>query len=91
MKSIFKIDFNTNTNIVLAVLESFRGHKTNFKYQMTNGSYKYWSFHRILTTVAVDVALVDRKVLITTDNTDPIIYCHFLSYFYAARDIYYTN
>ena len=34
MKSILKIDFNTNTKIVLAVLKRFRGHKTNFKYQI---------------------------------------------------------
>ena len=34
MKSIFKIDFNTDTKIVLTVLKRFRGHKTNFKYQI---------------------------------------------------------
>ena len=34
MKSIFKIDFNTDTKIVLAVLKRFRGHKTSFKYKI---------------------------------------------------------
>ena len=34
MKYIFKIDFNTDTKIVLAVLERFRSYKTNFKYQI---------------------------------------------------------
>ena len=28
MKSILKIDFNTNAKIILAVLKRFRGHKT---------------------------------------------------------------
>ena len=57
MKSIFKIDFNTDTKIVLAVLKRFRGHKTNFKYQIPE------SLHRVLTTyVVVVVAVVDRKV-----------------------------
>ena len=49
MKFIFKIDFNTNTKIVLAVLECFRGHKQA-------SSIKY------LTTVVVEVAVIDRKV-----------------------------
>ena len=31
MKSIFKIDFNTNTKIVLAVLKRFRSHKYHFR------------------------------------------------------------
>ena len=34
-RGIFKIDFNTDSKIVLAVLKRFRGHKTSFKY----GSY----------------------------------------------------
>ena len=34
MKSILKIDFNTDTNIVLVVLKRFRGLKTSFKYQI---------------------------------------------------------
>ena len=33
MKSIFKIDFNTDTKIILAVLKRFRGHKTSFRYK----------------------------------------------------------
>ena len=35
MKSIVKIDFNTDTKIVLAVLKRFRGHETNFKLSNT--------------------------------------------------------
>ena len=32
MKSILKIDFNTDTKIVLTVSKRFRGHKTIIKY-----------------------------------------------------------
>ena len=45
MKSIFKIDFNTDTKIVLTVLKRFGGHETNFKYQIrksiNRGSFIY--------------------------------------------------
>ena len=49
MKSILKIDFNTDTKIVLAVLERFGGHKTS--------SIKYGS--------QSTVALLKTKVYIT--------------------------
>ena len=51
MKSIFKIDFNTDTKIVLAVLKRFRDHKTSFKYIK----------HGIQSTVV----LLNTKVYIT--------------------------
>ena len=61
MKSIFKIDFNTDTKIVVAVLKPF-SRSSNIKYgSQSTVALLNTTVLTVLTTVAVEVAVVDPK------------------------------